>query len=211
MPRLPLTRDELDGNRQAVCAAATKLFAKHGFGAVTMRAIAAETRRSHTAAYRYFRSKEEIFHLVRAAAFGRFADYLGRASWGEREPVRRMRKIFAAYLEFALADPDGYRLMFELTQGPKDETPEVAAAIARAFEHALVVARSALEAGLVEGDELSLAHFFWASAHGLVSLRLADQLIHGRTLEDLSGPMLDFILGRKAPAPVRRRARRKAS
>jgi AcrR family transcriptional regulator len=209
--RPALTDEQVEVQREAVCEAATRLFARHGFDAVTMRAIAEETGRSHTAAYRYFRNKEEIFQRVRAAAFHRFADFLDDASRGEDDPARRVTKLMRAYADFALGHPDHYRLMFEMTEGPREPTAELSGALTRAFGHALVAAESAVEAKLLVGEPRTLAHLVWIPLHGVVSLHLAGQLIHGRTVDELVEPVIAFVLGRNMPgAPPAERPRRSA-
>lgn len=209
MPRLAFTADEIERQRDAVCEAASRLFVRDGYAAVTMRAIAAEMRRSHTAVYRYFESKEQIFQRVRAAAFRRFGEFLARASRAERDPAARLRKLLRAYAEFALRDPDAYRLMFELDQAPKDGSPELAAAMDWAFSLAREAARAAVEAGVASGDVETLAHVLWAAMHGIVSLHLANHLIFDRRLDDLVEPLIDFLIDRK-PLAAPRRARRRA-
>ena len=210
MPRVALSAEEIESQRDAVCEAASRLFVRHGYDAVTMRAIAAEMRRSHTAVYRYFESKEQIFHRVRASAFRRFGEFLARASRTESDPRIRLRKLLLAYVEFAVRDSGSYRLMFELDQGPKDGTPELAAAMDWAFSLAREAARAAVEAGVARGDVDTLAHVLWASLHGVVSLHLANLLILGRTLDDLVEPLLEFLIDRKPLASPARTARRRA-
>ena len=207
---MALTTDEIERQRDAVCDAASRLFVRHGYDAVTMRAIAGEMGRSHTAVYRYFASKEEIFRRVRASAFRRFGGFLARASRSETDPEARLRKLLRAYVEFALRDPDAYRLMFELDQAPKDEAPELAAAMDWAFSLAREAARAAVEAGVASGDVETLAHVLWASMHGIVSLHLANHLIFDRRLDDLVEPLIDFLIERKPLAAPSRRARRRA-
>src|SRR5262245_44952718 len=74
MPRPSLSEAEIAVFRGKAIRSATKLFAKHGYAGVTMRAIAADMRTSAMTAYRYFRNKEEIFALVRADAERRFIE-----------------------------------------------------------------------------------------------------------------------------------------
>jgi hypothetical protein len=51
-----------------------------------------------------------------------------------------------------------------------------------------------IETGLLEGDARLLAHELWVSLHGLMTLHVANQLVHGYRCEELIGPMLDRIL-----------------
>jgi hypothetical protein len=67
--RSALRPAEVDAFRRRLAAAATRLFARHGYAAVTMRAVAAELGVSAMTPYRYVAGKAELVALVRAAAF----------------------------------------------------------------------------------------------------------------------------------------------
>ena len=98
-----------------------------------MRQLAEALGCSPMTPYRYFRNKDEILAAVRTAAFDRFAAALEQAA-RERGATcaRRGQATGLAYMRFALADPDGYRLMFDLPQPHPDRYPELVRASARA-------------------------------------------------------------------------------
>lgn len=199
MPRVALTRTEIADFRERLCEVATSLFASRGFEAVTMRAIAHELGCSPTTPYRYFASKTDIFNLVRAAAFARFADALTAALTGLTEVTERLHVLIGAYVRFAVHHPDAYRLMFELRQGEKTESSELVREMERSFECCRREVQAAITAGVLHGDADVVAHLFWAGAHGIVSLHLADQLIMGCTIEELIEPMRRTLLMGNAP------------
>src|SRR4030095_15871160 len=105
-------------------AAATHLFAAHGYDAVTMRAIAEELGTSAMAPYRYFSNKAEIFAMGRAEAYRHFADGQERAFHGSKDALERLFHMRTAYVRFALENPDQYRVMFELDQEPEERYPD---------------------------------------------------------------------------------------
>jgi len=194
MPRAALSQAELDQGREAICKAASRLFATKGYAGVTLRAIASEMGCSPMTPYRYYADKAAIFDAVRRVAFARFAEALGKGAAESPDPLVRLDRLARAYVAFALDERDAYCIMFEL-----DQVPEPAAFHPRAEEAAawLVLQRSveeAVDAGLLAGDPISLAHLFWGGLHGLVSLHLAGKLQLGRRLEDLTGPMLRVLL-----------------
>jgi AcrR family transcriptional regulator len=186
VPRAALRPDEVAAFRDRLAAAATRLFAEQGYPAVTMRAVADALGVSAMTPYRYVSGKEELFGLVRAEAFRRFADRLEAAlAAGGREPLRRLRRLKQAYVRHALEDPDGYRIMFEL---PADNSTsaELAAQSKRAFGCLHRTVADAIAAGKLSGDPLTVAHLLWATTHGLVSLHLAGKLAMGRSIEALA-------------------------
>ena len=212
MARTALQPDEIAAFRQRAGEAATRLFAAHGYDAVTMRALADALGISAMTPYRYLAGKDELIALVRTAAFRRFAEALERATVRVADPEERLRQLKRAYLRFAVTDGDAYRIMFEL-RGPDDagRWPELAREAARAFGVLEGAVRAAVAAGVLEGDPLTIAHLLWAGAHGLASLHLAGRLNLGRSLDRLAAvdhELAGFRPGRASrPPPKPRRSR----
>jgi AcrR family transcriptional regulator len=194
MPRTSLKAHEVQAFRERICQAATHLFAENGYGAVTLRAIAAEVGCSPMTPYRYFRGKEEIFALVKAAGFARFADVQEQAVRGLEDPAERLAALGVSYVEFALSEPDAYRIMFELEQDSAIDHPELLREGLRAWLPLRDGVAYAIERGLLAGDADTVAHVFWAGVHGLVSLHLAGKLRIGPGIGELVGPTLCALL-----------------
>jgi AcrR family transcriptional regulator len=194
MPRAALSREDYDRFREKLCEVAARRFAEHGYGGVTLRAVAAELGCSPMTPYRYFANKAAIFDAVRVAAFERFADAQQAASDAHPEPLARLRALGEAYVRFALQDPHAYRIMFELDppEAPGPPHPEEG----RAWRVMRMAVGDAVEGGVLDGDPDTLAHLFWSGVHGLVALHLAGKLVLGRRLEDLITPCLDRAIGR---------------
>jgi AcrR family transcriptional regulator len=212
VPRAALRPAEIAAFRARAAAAAARLFAAQGYEAVTMRAVGEALGVSAMTPYRYLAGKDELFALVRTEAYRRFADRLEAALAGGGDPLARLRRLKRAYVEFALHDPDSYRVMFELRQPDPDGVPELAAQSRRAFGCLHRTVADAVEARRLTGDPLTLAHLLWAGTHGLVSLALAGKLAMGRSLEELAA--LDFELAAvraSAPAATRTTRRRRAA
>lgn len=172
-----LSAAEVDAFRARLCAVAQRRFAREGVDGVSMRQLADELGCSPMTPYRYFRNKEEILAAVRAAAFDRFAAALEEAARRTEGDVRAGGvAVGEAYVAFALADPEAYRLMFDMSQPHQDRYPDLVRASARA-RHMMSAALGALvKAGIFAGDPELLGYVFWATLHGLVVLHLAGKL-----------------------------------
>jgi AcrR family transcriptional regulator len=209
MARAALQPADIAAVRERLASAATRLFARHGYDAVTMRAVAAELDVSAMTPYRYLGGKDELIALVRAQAFTRFAVALEAATAPAREPIARLHRLKAAYVGFAQAEPDAYRIMFEL-RPPGDDArwPELAAATRRAFGCLLAAVTAAIDAGALTGEPLTVAQLLWASTHGLCALHLSGNL-PARSLARLATvdhELAGFRPAATAPARPRRRA-----
>ncbi len=168
-----LTDEEVAAFRADVCRVAEGLFARHGVEGVTMRQIAAELGCSSTTAYRYFRNKEEILVAVRAGAFNRFCEVIEHATHSNPEPRKSARNVGQAYLDFALDNPDAYRMMFDINQVDVTSNAELAEALARARRSMVAYVAPLIDEGILRGDTQALGQMLWATAHGLVMLRLS--------------------------------------
>jgi AcrR family transcriptional regulator len=196
MARPPLSDAEIAAFRKKAIRVATRLFARNGYAAVTLRAIAEGLGTSHMAPYRYFENKAEIFAMVRADAFRRFSDVQERAFVSTEEPLERLFSMRAAYVRFALDHPDEYRVMFDLGQEPEETYPKLAEESHRAFLALEKAVTLAIGARVLAGEPRTVAHLLWASIHGMVSLHLAGKLTLGATLDDLlAAPPLQIVTG----------------
>jgi AcrR family transcriptional regulator len=199
MPRAALTPVEIAATRDQICAVATGLFAKHGYGGVTMRGIAAELGCSAMTPYRYFDGKEAIFDAVRIAAFGRFGDALEVGANGVRDPEARLEALAFAYLGFALSESAAYRIMFELDQASAPIDSNIYPEEGRAWQVLCRTVEDAIAGGVIAGDRDTVAHLFWGGLHGLASLHLAGKLQLGRKIEPLTRSMLRALLDGTRP------------
>ena len=185
MPRAALTQKEIDEFRRRAVSVCTRLFADHGPDNVSMRAIASELGVSAMTPYRYFENRDHLFAMVRADAFRRFADQQAEAFEMGGTPIQVLSQLGKAYKEFALDEPDAYRIMFELREKPDGEYPEVDREAARGFSFLRRAAEQAVDAGVFNGDPLTIAHVKWATIHGIISLHLAGKLLVGRSVDEL--------------------------
>jgi AcrR family transcriptional regulator len=205
--RPALSEVEIAAFRERLCAVAERLFAEHGFPSVSMRQLASALGCSATAAYRYFRDKEEILAAVRTAAFDRFAARLERATNAAPDARSRGVALGDAHLRFVEEEPHAYRLMFELTQPNEARYPELARASARTTRVMTAWVEQLVDEGVVRGDPLQLAWLFWAAIHGLAVLSLAGKLPRDFDLPGAQRETMRLLVrGTRQPARTRRRA-----
>jgi AcrR family transcriptional regulator len=89
--------------RQAILQEAGKILEKGGLGALSLREVARRAGVSHNAPYRHFPDRESLLRALAAQGFELLGDAL------QRRPRREMGE---AYVEFALAHPERFRLMY---------------------------------------------------------------------------------------------------
>lgn len=178
MPRT-LTESDVAEFRGRMCEAAERLFSERGPDAVTMRQLAAELGVSPMTPYRYFKDKDDILAAVRTAAFDRFAAALEGARAAPGDARSRGAKVAEAYLDFAFANPQTYKLMFDLHQPNELNYPELRRAAARARRTMSDYVTDLTATGVLAGDADEIGAMFWAATHGVVLLALAGKLDPG--------------------------------
>ncbi|MFK7894799.1 MAG: TetR/AcrR family transcriptional regulator [Myxococcota bacterium] len=193
MPRAALSQDEVDEFRDALCASATELFAQDGYEAVTMRALAKRLGCSPMTPYRYFENKTEIFDAVRSAAASRFADAIEQGGRSDKDLRQSLRAMAQAYMNFALAEPSAYRILFELDLGERDDRHDLESI--RGWTIMRDRVEEAIDADVLRGDPDVVAHLYWSGIHGLVALHLSGMLVFGHSLEELVAAYCDREFG----------------
>lgn len=105
--------------RADILTAATDLLDESGTEeSVTLRAVARRAGISAPAIYGHFADRQAILLAVVQGAFAELHDRLRAAAGtttagtGEDDPVARLHRVCAAYLDFAATRPQRYRVMF---------------------------------------------------------------------------------------------------
>ena len=163
--------------RNRLCDVAEHLFAEHGTDAVTIRQLAAELGVSAMTPYRYFADKDAILAAVRARAFDRHAQALEEARAAPAaSALARSEAIAAAYVRFALDNPEAYKLMFDVRQPNAESYPDLVRAGSRSRATMTDHLHDLTAAGLFTGDAELVGHIYWAALHGPIMLQLSGLL-----------------------------------
>jgi len=142
----------------ALLSAAETLLDEGGDGALSLREVARRAGVSPAAAYRHVPDKEALLAKLAARGFAAFGVALGQAA--AAAPGVPLDAMGLAYVEFALARPARFRLMFgAITARSKDEA--LGAARREAF---------AVLSGVAGSRAASLRA--WGLVHGLAMLLL---------------------------------------
>lgn len=159
-------------------SAARGVARRDGWEAVTMRRLADEIEYSANFAYRYFTGRDDILLALVREGFARLRDtmaiaaaHAGPGSAGaytagaSGTAAAAVRGAAHAYLDFALAEPDLYQLMYGLggVQVPATDAWDEGQAVGDLLTPLLATA----------GDTQPERHVLqlWATAHGLIALQ----------------------------------------
>ena len=190
--------------RERILDAAREMFARDGFDAVTMRAIANAIEYSPPVIYAHFADKHALIQELCYRDFRTLAQAFGKVGRVE-DPVERVRRIGDAYIDFALEHPSQYRFMF-MTPKPADAKDAIRREELRGNpeEDAYAFLTNTIAEGITAGrfrpevrDAEELAQIVWAAAHGIVSLQVAkgeDEWIDWRDARATARKLGDAVL-----------------
>jgi AcrR family transcriptional regulator len=162
--------------RRALLEDAVQTIATEGVAALTLREAGRRLGVSRTALYRHFSDKNALLAAVAREGFQRFATDLQHAWLQAGDTLRGLELMGAAYIEFAVAHPAHYRVMFGQFTELCDRDSQLQRDAARSFTvlaDALVMLQ---RAGLVRRDEpVVLARYIWSVVHGIAMLAIDGQ------------------------------------
>jgi AcrR family transcriptional regulator len=147
--------------------AAGKILEKEGLEALTLRTLARHTGVSHAAPYRHFRDRESLLAALAAEGYA----MLGKAQ-REAAAAGGLRGMGEAYVRFALAHPQRFRLMFG-GQVPIAKHAALREVATQVFD-GLAGALAAQVPGAEGARDASIAA--WALVHGLAQLLMEDRV-----------------------------------
>lgn len=116
--RRAVSEEDKSLRRDAILAAAKKVFAKKGFHATTMADIAKAARLSYGSVYWYFDSKDLLFHALMESEEAALRDHIAAALAGvdsaaiAADPYAALRRAIQATFEFFEADRATVKLLF---------------------------------------------------------------------------------------------------
>jgi AcrR family transcriptional regulator len=176
--------------RAALLAAAEAIVNREGVGGLTLRGVAREVGASHAAPKNHFDDLTGLLSELAAAGFNRFADRMEAAAARQADPQDKLNAIGRAYVEFALAEPGLFQLMFRGERLDKTR-PTLEKAMARGFE-ALTGSVAAVHEAGPGAARKTRAHAAraWSMVHGFAILLLDDRL---NPLLDADAPQANVL------------------
>ena len=182
--------------RQAIVAAARRHVEKHGFEAVSLRAVARELNVTAPALYDHVDSKSDLLALIAAEGFGEMDAKFGTVD--ASAPTKRLRARALAYVAFAVEHPELFRLMFQYRPAAVAiELDNELLAATRAFEANFVDIRQAIELGQLPGrDVVELSMMLWSAVHGVATVAM---MVSDAEHERLAGDVIDAMLAGLQP------------
>jgi AcrR family transcriptional regulator len=223
--RIRARRGEGERLREEILDAAERLLVETADAdAVSIRAISQTVGVTAPSIYRHFEDKDALVLAVCERAYDRFGDFLEETAAGGDGPLGAIMARAMAYVNFGLANPGQYRVLF-MTPGSHKHPDMVDAhsfdmteSKMKGLVNLVESVEDAIATGMIRpaASALELSVMLWSQVHGIVSLRIAHPEMPWPSAEDQVNLMFDCLsIGMCTmeavmtikPTPIRRGAR----
>lgn len=165
--------------RRALLQAAVRTIQKHGFDALTLRAVGEELGVSRSALYRHFADKSALLTAVAGEGFRMLRTGLTEAWEAAGKGRRGFEAMGEAYVRFAREHPWHYRVMFGSGFELDTADPELSQEGTASFHVLLDALVEQQQQGLVKAEDPQMqANFVWALVHGVALLAIDRRFEH---------------------------------
>jgi len=163
--------------RHALIDQALRTILTAGVEGLTLRGVGEALGVSRTALYRHFSDKQALVAAVAREGFRTFRRALVDA-WEQQGRGRAgFEAMGEAYLQFAVAHPSHYRVMFGRFMESCARDPELINEATGAFQALLdALVEGQREGWVRQDDPVILARFVWSVTHGIAMLVIDGQL-----------------------------------
>ena len=163
--------------RHALIDQALRTILTAGVEGLTLRGVGEALGVSRTALYRHFSDKQALVGAVAREGFRTFRRALVDA-WEQQGRGRAgFEAMGEAYLQFAVAHPSHYRVMFGRFMESCARDPELINEATGAFQALLdALVEGQREGWVRQDDPVILARFVWSVTHGIAMLVIDGQL-----------------------------------
>jgi len=156
-----------------------------GLEGLTLRSIARASGVSHAAPARHFRGVTGLLSAVAARSFRELTATIDqRVTNAAEEPIQRLVAAGHGYIDFALANPTPYELMFRPERLDRSDEEYLTASLEAFGRLADLVAAAQTTGWKPDVQHPQLSGVVWAGVHGVVSLWIQGALSGATGIED---------------------------
>lgn len=182
--------------KNALIQAGLEVLAARGMTALNLREVARRAGVSHAAPYRHFANKEALLAAIAEDGFHQLNEAMSVAvKTAGQSAEEHFFAIGRAYVYFALAHPDSFRLMFSHIVGDRSGYPSLYRSAKVSFQAlfgVLVIGQAS--GAFVEGDLMPLAESVWSMVHGLATLLVENQIGPGTNEQEIGPQALEDLV-----------------
>jgi AcrR family transcriptional regulator len=166
--------------KNALIEAGVDILSKEGVSALSLRKVAHQAGVSHAAPYAHFADKQALIAAISTEGYKKLYEQIAQAAGQYRaEPLRRLVESSWAYVQFALDEPDHFKVTLSGMIEKEQEYPAFVETARQTFGLVVEIVTQCQQAGILrQGAPDLTAVSVWALIHGFVTLLLENQISH---------------------------------
>jgi AcrR family transcriptional regulator len=164
--------------KNALINAGVKILARDGVGGLSLRKVAKQAGVSHAAPYAHFADKQALIAAISTEGFKQLYSQIETVKQTYRtNPETLLIEVAWAYVQFALNEPDRFKLMFSSVLEKEKDYPDFVENSQKNFRQLVEIVEICQQAEVLKkGAPDLLALSLWGTVHGFVSLLLEGQI-----------------------------------
>ena len=177
MPRKNYHHGDL---KNALIKAGIQILSKEGLGGLSLRRVAKKAGVSHTAPYAHFTDKQALIAAISTEGYHQLYEQLTAAvETNHGNPQNLLVEVGWAYVQFALKDPELFKVMFSGVIEQEKDYPDFREISQKNFQLLVGIVKTYQETGLLSPEPVDLvAVRLWSLVHGFIMLLLEGQISH---------------------------------
>jgi len=166
--------------KNALIKAGVEILSDEGLGGLSLRKVAKRAGVSHAAPYSHFSDKQALIAAISTEGFKQLYTQIERVFQAHQDnPNTLLVETAWAYVQFALNEPDRFKLMFSSVLEKEKEYTEFVEISQKNFMQLVKIVEICQEAGIIKGGVSEVvAVSLWSTVHGFTSLLLEGQISH---------------------------------
>ncbi len=166
--------------KNALIKAGADILSKEGVSALSLRKVAQKAGVSHAAPYAHFADKQALIAAISTEGYKQLYEKIAQAAEHYRsDPLRRLVEASWAYVQFALDEPDQFKVTLSGMIEKEQEYPAFVEIARQSFGQVVEIVEQCQQAGILRKGAPDLtAVSVWALIHGFVTLLMENQISH---------------------------------
>ncbi|HKJ40366.1 MAG TPA: TetR/AcrR family transcriptional regulator, partial [Anaerolineales bacterium] len=136
--------------KNALIKAGVKILAKEGVSGLSLRKVAKQAGVSHAAPYSHFADKQALIAAISTEGFKQLYKQIASAREAHQDPSALLLETAGAYIQFAMNEPDRFKLMFSSVIEKEKDYPEFVTVSQENFQQLVEVVEVCQRAGLLK-------------------------------------------------------------
>jgi AcrR family transcriptional regulator len=166
--------------KNALIKAGADILSREGVSALTLRKVAQKAGVSHAAPYAHFADKQALIAAISTEGYKNLYEQIAQVAERHRaDPLRRFVEASWAYVQFALDEPDQFKVTLSGMIEKEQDYPAFVETAKQTFNLVVDIVAQCQAAGILRRGAPDLtAVSVWALIHGFVTLLLENQVSH---------------------------------